>query len=66
MKLLIHYDKKGVEDFRLTTGYPLLELVRYLTGESDWHQLWDYNFDRVDTHTLSLDARLKASEPLQA
>ena len=52
MKIFTPYDKQCVEDFRLITGHPLLELDRYLTGEWDWPQLWDYNFDRVDTSHL--------------
>lgn len=42
-------DKNDIEKFKNITGSQLIELDRYLSGQWEWHELWDYNFDRVNT-----------------
>lgn len=45
-------DKNDIEKFKSITGSQLIELDRYLSGQWEWHELWDYNFDRVNTSQL--------------
>ena len=52
MRQLTPRDKSDIAEFKLITGSELIELNRYLSGEWDWHELWDYNFDQVDAHTI--------------
>lgn len=52
MRELTPRDKRDIEEFRVTVGSELIGLNRYLSGEWEWHELWDYNFDRVDSSLL--------------
>ncbi|MES2823467.1 MAG: hypothetical protein V4732_07690 [Pseudomonadota bacterium] len=47
MRQLTPRDKSDINEFKLTTGSELVCLDRYLSEEWEWHELWDYNFDRA-------------------
>jgi hypothetical protein len=49
LRQLTPRDKSDINEFNLITGSELVELNRYLSGEWDWHELWDYNFDQVNS-----------------
>lgn len=57
MKEVTPRDKSNIELFEELSGLPFAELERYLTGQWEWHQLWDYNFDRIDTSKLKCQCK---------
>lgn len=59
MRTLTPRDKSDIEEFKATTGSALIEIDRYLSGEWEWHELWDHNFDRVDPSMLECQCRFE-------
>lgn len=52
MKTLTPRDRSDLEEFKSTTGLEPLLLGRYLSGEWEWYEFWDYNFSRIKiTHS---------------
>ncbi|EGQ9294333.1 hypothetical protein [Vibrio vulnificus] len=57
-------DKVDIDEFRQTTGTNLVEVDRYLSGEWEWHELWDYNFGLVAPSSTNCNCKyegIKAS-----
>mgnify|MGYP000347879981 CR=1 FL=1 len=48
MRELTPRDKHDINEFKSVTGSNIVELARYISGEWEWHELWDYNFDQVN------------------
>ncbi|MFC3151071.1 hypothetical protein ACFOEK_08530 [Litoribrevibacter euphylliae] len=64
MKVLTPRDRKDINEFELVTGGSFLYIDRYLSEEWDWYELWDYNFNNVDTSSIPCKCKfegLKAS-----
>ena len=57
MRQLTPRDTADIAEFKETTGRELVALERYLSGEWQWHQLWDFNFEHVTP--LNLQCRCK-------
>ncbi|MYM63414.1 hypothetical protein [Pseudomaricurvus sp. HS19] len=52
MKELTPRDKGHIQRFKETTRSDITDLDLYLSGEWEWDELWDYNFDQVNTSLL--------------
>ena len=53
MRELTVRDKLDIKLFNEITSENLVEIDKYLTGEWEWHELWDYNFNRIDSSSFN-------------
>lgn len=65
MRELTPRDKKDIEEFKHTTGSELIELERYLSCEWEWHELWDFNFGRIDSLKFDCKCRFEGVRALR-
>lgn len=52
-------DKSDIEEFKDVTGAEIIDLERYLSGQWEWHELWDYNFDHVNSSQLGCKCKFE-------
>lgn len=46
--------------FKKIAGSELVFVERYLSGEWEWGDLWDYNFENVDASSISCKCKFEA------
>lgn len=64
MRKLTPRDKSDIDEFSKVSSASLVEIDRYLSGEWEWYELWDYNFELVvppSTHCSCKFEGLRAS-----
>lgn len=45
-------DKRDINEFQRITGSEFVGIYRYMSGELEWHELWDKNFELADTTSI--------------
>ena len=60
MRQLTPRDKADIAQFKETTGTDIVELERYISAEWQWHELWDFNFERLNPLQLQCKCKFDA------